>query len=302
MSEIIFHQYAMSPFSEKVRKVLAFKTVRYHEVDQPAWMPKPELTPLTGGYRRIPVMQIGADVYCDSALIVRKIEELYPEPSVYPDDSRTAADAIAAWADGVFFRTLVPLVFTALAEHLPKELFADRQKMSPGFSREILTALRPNSIGNLRALCDRMAADLEGRPWILGAGFSVADAAVYHCLWFARNAPEAAVEIKRHSLLEGWMNRIDAMGKGSAEPMSGVDALATARDNEPITSALGEPDPCGLAIGDRTAINQDDLPSDIFEGTLLSSGPDEIVLSRTDEKLGNLALHFPRAGFTVRKV
>jgi glutathione S-transferase len=301
VNDIIFHQYALSPFSEKVRKIFAAKSVHYASVDQPAWMPKPELTPLTAGYRRIPVMQIGADVYCDSALIIRKIEELHPTPSIYPDDSRTAAEAIAAWADGQFFRTCVPMVFTALADVLPPELFADRQKMAPGFSLELLQALRPNSIGSFRALCRRMAADLEGRPWLLGPSFSLADAALYHCFWFARNAPEAASEIAAHPLVAGWVSRIDAMGHGSSEAMTGADALDIARASEPADYD-GHEDRTGLGVGDRIAVVQDDLPSDVFSGTLLASRAEEIVLSHRTEDLGEVALHFPRAGFTVRKV
>ena len=71
MAEIIFHHYALSPFSEKIRRILAFKGLPWRAVDQPVMMPKPDLIALTGGYRRIPVLQIGADVYCDTALIAR---------------------------------------------------------------------------------------------------------------------------------------------------------------------------------------------------------------------------------------
>ena len=95
MPEIIFHQYAMSPFSEKIRKILALKNLEYREVDQPAWMPKPHLTPMTGGYRRIPVLQIGADIYCDTALIARTVEKHCPEPSIHPGDNIAAAEAMA---------------------------------------------------------------------------------------------------------------------------------------------------------------------------------------------------------------
>jgi len=79
MSQIILHHYDISPFSEKVRRVLAFKDIAWRAVEQPMMAPKPELTPLTGGYRRIPVMQIGADVYCDTALIIRRLEFLHPD-------------------------------------------------------------------------------------------------------------------------------------------------------------------------------------------------------------------------------
>ncbi|MBA4210140.1 MAG: glutathione S-transferase family protein, partial [Parvibaculum sp.] len=62
---IIFHQYDISPFSEKVRVIFGIKGLEWFACDQPVIMPKPELVALTGGYRKIPVMQIGADIYCD---------------------------------------------------------------------------------------------------------------------------------------------------------------------------------------------------------------------------------------------
>ena len=69
MSDVILHHYALSPFSEKVRRVLAYKQIPWRAVEQPIMAPKPDLRPLTAGYRRVPVMQIGADVYCDTAVI-----------------------------------------------------------------------------------------------------------------------------------------------------------------------------------------------------------------------------------------
>src|SRR5208282_3602590 len=99
MAEIILHQYATSPFSEKVRKVLAHKKLSWRSVEQPVIMPKPKLTPLTGGYRRIPVMQLGADIYCDTGIIVRKLEELCPQPTIYPGNSDGVCHMINLWAD-----------------------------------------------------------------------------------------------------------------------------------------------------------------------------------------------------------
>src|SRR5690242_11747763 len=95
MSEIILHQYPNSPFSEKVRKIMALKKVSWRSVDQPVIMPKPKLIPLTGGYRRIPVLQLGADIYSDSQIIVRKIEELYPEPTMYPANTEGLCHTVA---------------------------------------------------------------------------------------------------------------------------------------------------------------------------------------------------------------
>ena len=99
MPEIILHQYVNSPFYEKIRKIFAHKKIAWRSVEQPVIMPKPKLVPLTGGYRRIPVLQIGADVWCDTGIIIRKIDELYPEPTIYPGGLTAAADTVEALAN-----------------------------------------------------------------------------------------------------------------------------------------------------------------------------------------------------------
>jgi glutathione S-transferase len=55
MSEIILHHYPESHFAEKIRRILAYKGRPWRGVEQPFMMPKPDLIPLTGGNRRIPV-------------------------------------------------------------------------------------------------------------------------------------------------------------------------------------------------------------------------------------------------------
>ena len=299
--EIIFHQYAMSPFSEKIRKIFALKNIAYRSVDQPMWMPKPHLTPLTGGYRRIPVMQIGADVYCDTALIARKLERMVPKPSLYPDNNRTAVDAVAAWADRQLFFTCVPIVFGALAEVLPKELIDDRKRMRPDLDIAQLRAAAPSLRAALAIWCERLDRALESRKHLMAAGFSLADAAVYHCLWFVRNDPESASALARHSRLGDWLARLDAMGAGKSQEMSPEEALQIAATSEPVLEGtVAGDDPSGLKTGMNVGVFSDDLPSDVFTGQLVAAADDEMVILREDSKLGRVALHFPRIGYFVR--
>ncbi|OYW24006.1 MAG: glutathione S-transferase, partial [Sphingomonas sp. 12-62-6] len=70
MTDIILHHYPRSPYAELVRRALGIKGARWHSVIIPNMAPKPELTPLTGGYRKTPVLQIGADIYCDTAIAI----------------------------------------------------------------------------------------------------------------------------------------------------------------------------------------------------------------------------------------
>jgi glutathione S-transferase len=66
-------------------------------------MPKPDVVALTGGYRKTPVLQIGADIYCDTALIADVIDSIAPSPSVYPQGAAAASRTLAQWADSTLF-------------------------------------------------------------------------------------------------------------------------------------------------------------------------------------------------------
>ena len=82
---VILHRFPQSPFSEKIRLIFGLKGVAWTSVLISRIMPRPDLMPLTGGYRRTPVMQIGADIYCDTQCIIRELERRFPEPTLFPE-------------------------------------------------------------------------------------------------------------------------------------------------------------------------------------------------------------------------
>ena len=102
MTEPILHHYANSPFSEKIRLIFGLKRMAWRSVFIPSIMPKPDVLALTGGYRKTPFLQIGADIYCDTALMARVIDGLQPEPPLYPESIALAAQ-FAQWADSTLF-------------------------------------------------------------------------------------------------------------------------------------------------------------------------------------------------------
>ena len=93
MSDMILHHYPTSPFSEKVRVAFGIKGLTWKSVIIPSFLPEPNIMPLTGGYRKTPVLQIGADIYCDTQLILREIERRAPEPTLYPSQTCGLAEA-----------------------------------------------------------------------------------------------------------------------------------------------------------------------------------------------------------------
>ncbi|HZR82057.1 MAG TPA: glutathione S-transferase family protein [Candidatus Binatia bacterium] len=306
--DLILHQYDSSPFSEKIRKILAHKGLAWRAVEQPSIMPKPDLVPLTGGYRRIPVLQIGADVYCDSQLIARVLERLHPSPTIHPGASEGTCHVWNLWADRVLFAAVVSVVFAEIGEHVPKAFMEDRSKMMPGRDFSEIPKLAPYAREQLRAALDVIAAELDdGRPWLLGRGFSLADAASYHPLWFLRVAPREAALVQRFPRVAAWMERVAALGEGRRSNMEPSEALAVARAATPSPSPAGGRDaeraagdePNGIAPGMRVAVMPDDYGFDPVVGEVVFSSVHEIAVRRRDEALGELAVHFPRLGFRV---
>ncbi|MGT2494490.1 glutathione S-transferase N-terminal domain-containing protein [Cupriavidus basilensis] len=84
MADLILHQYATSPFSEKIRLLMGAKGLAWQAVEIPPILPKPDVVALTGGYRRTPILQVGADIYCDTALICEVISSVAPARRAVP--------------------------------------------------------------------------------------------------------------------------------------------------------------------------------------------------------------------------
>ena len=111
MAELILHHYATSPFSEKARAMLNARGLAWRSVIIPPIMPRPDTIPLTGGYRRTPVLQVGADVYCDTARIAALLDGLGSGPTFFPAAHLLAAQTLARWVDTELFWAAVTLRF-----------------------------------------------------------------------------------------------------------------------------------------------------------------------------------------------
>ena len=300
MPTLVLHQYDQSPFSEKIRKLLAHKRVAWRAVEQPTIMPKPDLIPLTGGYRRIPVLQIGADIYCDSQIIARTIERLHPEPTIYPGGVATS-NAIALWADRFLFMASVAVVFGEIGAFVPPEFIADRTKMMPGRDFGEVAKQAPHAKDQLRGLAAELDAQLaDGRRWLLGSDFSLADAACFHPIWFLRAAPNAPGLLQDFAHLQAWFARVDGLGHGNRQDMSPAEALAIAKESTPVAgSGVASGEPNGLKPGDRVTVTPDDYGFDPVAGELVSCDTVEVGVRRRDAALGDIVVHFPRVGFRL---
>ena len=307
MNEIVLHHYAGSPFSEKVRLVLGMKQLRWRSVDVPVMLPKPDVVALTGGYRRTPFMQIGADVYCDSALMCRVIDRLAPEPPLYPEATRGIDEIVAQWADTSLFWSAIPFTMqpagapSLLPEATPEYLrafSADRAAMNPSMRRAPLA----DAAAVVSAYAGRLESMLgDSRPFLLGALPSIADFSAAQSIWFIRRAPPVARHLEPFARVIAWYERVAAFGHGHPEPLSSAAALELARAAAgfaPCAVASGAAMTTGTPVGVVAA----DYAHDEVAGALVGLDDHEVVVERHDDRAGTVRVHFPRIGYHVKAI
>lgn len=307
MTDLILHHYDASPFSEKIRLILGYKKLSWRSVTIPAIMPKPDLTALTGGYRKTPVLQIGCDVYCDTRLIARVLEQRAPQPSIYPRGQEAVAGLTAAWADQELFKAAVATAFQPaglqqfIAELTQEELegfgkdrteFVKDAPNPPGMPLPVVHGHMPSHLGQLDT-------QLQTVDYLGGAQPCIADFSVYHCLWFFHRRLPAELEPTPN--LVAWMTRMEAIGHGTQSPMESSEALSICESSEPLAQKSPlQSDRNGTTLDQQVTVSPIDYGIDPVEGKLVYLAQDEMAVSRQDPRAGELVVHFPRVGFSLR--
>jgi glutathione S-transferase len=308
MAELILHHYPTSPFSEKIRRVLGHKQLAWKSVIIPAILPKPDVLALTGGYRKTPFLQIGADIYCDSALICDILEHVQPEPTLYPPHLKGVSRVFAQWSDTTLFwaamaYNLQPKGAAAMFADAPPEAARafgeDRKAMSANMTR-----LRPaDATSAYKSYLRRIAHMVEEHDFLFGKEPCVADFSAYHPLWFSRVRVPVMADILNHTpaVIE-WMDRMAALGHGHMEKFNAAGAIALAAASAP--AALHDDifqDDHGIPLGSRVSITAESFGPEPTEGELVAATRMHYTLRRTDARAGTVHVHFPRIGFVLRK-
>ncbi|HUK04083.1 MAG TPA: glutathione S-transferase family protein [Burkholderiales bacterium] len=306
MTEPVLHHYPVSPFAEKARLMLGYKRLAWKSVQIPLIMPKPDVVALTGGYRRTPILQVGADVYCDTALIARVLERIAPTPSFFPHGDTYAQQAAAQFADSTLFWNTVPVGFTPgtgmmkifFKDATPEYLAAfgkDRSAYRASSRRAPAHECRANLVG----LLAKIEAQLKAN-FLFGAEPCYADFCLYHALWPLWLPEDLRPMIAAHPRTFAFMERMAAFGHGKSTDLSSADALQLAKTSSPtpVKNAVAL-ETNGIALGAQAAVMPIDTGLDPVVGKLLQASADEIIVRRTDARAGTVHLHFPRFGFQI---
>ncbi|SDY33449.1 Glutathione S-transferase [Variovorax sp. YR634] len=309
MADLILHHYLTSPFSEKVRLILGAKKLPWKSVFIPPIMPKPDVEVLTGGYRKTPFLQIGADMYCDSALIADVLEHLQPEPTLYPEPEKGMSRILAQWADTTLFWAAMAWnlqprgaaeVFAKAPPEAAKAFGEDRGKMSAGN----MTRLRPaDATSAYKSYLRRLSDMLDEKPFLLGEVPSIADFSAYHPLWYTRRIESVRTILDLTPAVIDWLDRMAAIGHGVPEKFTSDEAIAVAKAATPHTLLTDSTfqDDHGIPLGSAVTVRAESFGLEETPGTLIAATRTHYTLERSSERTGTVHVHFPRIGYVLKK-
>ncbi|MAM00387.1 glutathione S-transferase family protein [Hydrocarboniclastica marina] len=302
MSEIILYHYPLSPFSEKVRLMLGYAGLEWQSVTVKEMPPRPSLETLAGGYRKVPVAQIGADVFCDTRTIAREIARLGNKPELALENNSEEIQAFVKETDlDIFLACLIASSSTKALVKLVKstsvlttlKFFKDRismgrkAKVAPVGPREAKKKMH-HHLGRMEGMLDT--------PYLFGEKPCIADFSAYHSLWYVRDVSEVDLA-KRYPKVNAWMNRMHHFGHGKDHYLSEDAALDLAKSAEP--RAISEPG-SDDTLGTRVSVAPSDYGREPVVGKLVAASQHELVLQREHPRVGTVNVHFPRDGFTLR--
>ncbi|MBH1971239.1 glutathione S-transferase family protein [Moraxellaceae bacterium AER2_44_116] len=302
MTTLILHHYPMSPFSEKIRAMLGYAGLSWQSCMTREMPPRPLLARLAGGYRKIPVAQMGADIFCDSHIIAAEIAQLSNKPALNLDNLDAVQQAFITKVDlDLFFACL----FAAGTLKLNIKVLKAMSLLDVG--RFLLDRINMGRKAKVRAVSPLKAkelviahlADLEKRlsqDFLFGQQPTHADFSTYHTLWFIHDLAESSL-LQGHPRLLNWMARMKAFGHGRLQRINEAQALQAAQAQP---RAIAQEYRQDALIGQTVSIAPADYGCEPTTGVLVGVMPNRWIIARQDAELGTLHIHFPRQGYTLR--
>jgi glutathione S-transferase len=311
MGDWILHHYRLSPYAEKARLMLGYKGASWHSVEVSPLPPRPGLTPVLGAFRRIPVLQRGADFFVDTRLMAEVLDSVTPSPPLLPPEARALSTLIANWAEPRAFVMMGPVRFETRDDlhplldtgiH-PGDFLRDRAPfMAPAVdtrrSASVRASARDHVVAYLTVIDELLRA--AGGEHLCGRRPTAADFSAYHTLWWLRQPPQRDALLQRFPALSAWADRMAAIGHGRFEPMSAEDALQHVK----VVQSGAWWQPAWPAVDDERLgqvmnLCADDYGRDVISGTVSAVSDRHVTLTREAPGLGTVRVHFPKVGYEL---
>lgn len=302
-SSMILHHYDASPYAEKIRLMFGVAGADWQSVLSPPQPPRPNVDPLTGGYRRIPVAQSGADIFCDTSLIAAEVAAMHNQQALRPQFTDEAAKTLATKAEGDMF-------FAAITSVPPAKLLGTLLSNfgvfgTLRFMKDRSGMMRSATIKPLQgkaaatafaAFQAELNAHLAQQPFIEGHNVSYADLCVFHPLWLQCRVGRRPLP-PQHTHLEQWFARVESFGHGRRHDITAEAAFAAARaaDPRPLPETVEQ----DQRLGTRVSVAPADYGRNPVTGELVALTDERVIVARHTEAFGTLHVHFPRDNYEV---
>ncbi|KAF5387812.1 hypothetical protein D9615_000378 [Tricholomella constricta] len=323
---VIIYRYDASPYSIKVDNVLVLKKIPHQKVNVSPVLPRPEITDLLGvTYRRIPILAIGNDVYCDTSLIVSALERRFPASAgygtIFPQakNGGGAVNGLAKASANFFENALFPAAANLLPwEKFPPAFIKDRSLLSgTTFRVEAIAASRETSLNTLSAHLSLLEEQFQdGREWLFDTELpSLTDISIHFILNWVRasrlgrplvDATNFPKTVKWLAHFSDYLER-ERGGQAAAQQITGEEAAASIMASsfesyDVVGFNTTEAARLALKLNEQVQIAPDDTGRKYLTvGKLVGINMEEVVIEVQGFQ-GLVRCHFPRLGFTLKAV
>ncbi|KLO18059.1 hypothetical protein SCHPADRAFT_867167 [Schizopora paradoxa] len=324
--KVILYRYNGSPFANKIESVLAMRGIPHFEVDVPMTLPRPEVIDLLGiGYRRIPLLAIGNDVYCDTSLIVSQLEKRIPPSaeyvSVFPprkNGGKVDRGIIKTFAMTYGDRTLFPMGGAILPyDKLGKKFMEDRSAWQGApIPVEALTARRPiteSQLSSHMAILEEQLSD--EREWLFDTDEPGYGDLSVHFFWswvIQFRGMKEVLSSSKFPKTNSWITRMSTYlaerRKANSSSVSKISAEEAAKfisqgspSNDKLHFDKDEAARLHVNLGDIVSIVPEDNAKNYpTVGKLIGLDREEFVVELSGKAVSSLRCHLPRLNFAVR--
>lgn len=274
--DVVVFYWGFSPWANKVISYLALRNMPHAQCDQPITLPRPDIKALGVNYRRVPVIAIGRDIFCDTLLIMNRLDTLFPNSNKYPtiaatdSTGRALEKLLEKWTDVGVFKSAADAIPSSLPLCQDPAFIKDRTELwGYDWTPAEQDKRRTQGLSNLRANFDFLEDLLaDGRQWVLGTDkpqvadihgehhlrptlhpttFCHADDTPFAAAWifgWMRSLPDGLPEQffphTRYAKTHAWLDRYDA-------------AVQSSKDAGPKPQTLSSDDTLDKVLGKKDA-------------------------------------------------
>ena len=145
-NSIVLHQWEISPFCQKVSRMLKFKVIPFETINYNGLLSSK--VPLLSKVGKLPVVDINGERVQDSTRIARYLDQHFPElPRLYPEDPMQCAYAELweDWADEVLY--FYEVHFRVSDKKAFNQVVEISSEGRPAFEKHLMKPLLKSALG-----------------------------------------------------------------------------------------------------------------------------------------------------------